>query len=283
VFGPSTSLSNKLVVNFNSNTKGPLCRLSNFFESHVVDVTRKNVVYPSAEHYFQSMKCVPAHRKHFYVDGKLGSWAGAFQVLTDDPERWRRKQMIGIIAKMAVEPNRAKKLGIVLKTHKKSSKRVETYEEACKTWLPILRSKFKNRELATVLQSTGPDSYLLNQSDPHRDQNCRCGGHIDSTGKMSGSNWMGRMMAQIRTELFLGQETLSFLKRTRLPYPAPYPLSRSLSLFGGGGEAQGEGERRGDRERERGGEGRERGTGGGGKRERERRRGGDVWRRRETW
>jgi predicted NAD-dependent protein-ADP-ribosyltransferase YbiA (DUF1768 family) len=222
------------VIKFYSGAKVPMCQLSNFYGT---PVTLGDGVFPSSEHLYQSRKCMPEERPHFQEGGKFASWATGQRLLwpasTKQPQggeskfwtpeqqqqqqnkkkkgdSWKLKGMIGVMAKMAVAPARAKKLG-VQRLPLKTWIPMTTYELARSVWIPILHSKFTGNEaLKAVLLSTG-DSYLLefDRIAQHNHENgkrgSRWGGLVSKAGVLYGENWMGRLIMEIRSTLRASQ------------------------------------------------------------------------------
>lgn len=149
-------------IYFGSSTKHPYSTLSNFAKCEFTFNGRR---YPSSEHAFQSEYIVHSESRHrFEVDGDLGSLnafkkyenifikKGSKSNVESKLKYWGRKkngkvEMVGIIAKMAIDPKRAKLLNIKLINEKDRVDQIELFKkllkakvEQCKVYRDILIS-----------------------------------------------------------------------------------------------------------------------------------------------
>ena len=206
------------VVNFYSGGVRPFCKLSNFFAARV---TSGLDVYPTSEHLYQSLKCMPNDRVHFQVGGKFSSFESGQSLIWPDSKHtpnagdikasskkkgdsWKPKEMLGVMAKMAVAPARTKKLRIQ-RLPKAEWLPMATYERARSVWIPILQSKFQNVDLAALLISTG-DAYLLEfdrraKSNQEKSRSVSRWGGMVRDSVLFGENWMGRLIMEVRSVL----------------------------------------------------------------------------------
>lgn len=196
---------NKLpVVRFGSGMKMPNAKLSNFYTvpvrvraAHITESSQSAAiqaafpnlerwlgsegrVFPSSEHAYQSLKAADeATFLQFTEGGALAAWPtatmhpfAASSSAKDRAETFNKfnksnKPMIGILAKMAVTPDRAERLGLRYRNARglMEKERWQSIEKAL--WLDIvLRAKYdpngpaENRALYEFLLCTG-DAYLL--------------------------------------------------------------------------------------------------------------------------
>lgn len=109
-------------VYFKRDAEKPLCFLSNFARVRPDEVLEfRGLVYPSAEHAWQSLKVIPEDRIRFAVDGDLSSLQSIvnqphlFPELKTEEERLKKlqyyssKEAVGIVAKMATTEGQASK------------------------------------------------------------------------------------------------------------------------------------------------------------------------------
>ena len=182
--------------------------LSNFAESRVVF---RGDLYPSSEHAYQANKFVAADRHRFQEGGDLATFA-AFSMYYPEPTAskkakfwsavWggKRPPMVGIVAKMASHPDRAKKLGLTFAWQAEDNE-----AELTTLFKEILVSKFtQNPSSLAVLKATG-DATLVEFG--------RCAARREAMGtpavwtglvkdgRVIGGNLMGRIMEQVRAEL----------------------------------------------------------------------------------
>jgi len=225
----------KRVVTFGSGAKYPWNMLSNFNSAkfsvhrHQLDeqilkiypnladwIGEQGVSFASSEHFWQSLKAMNERTfKQFTIGGRFGCdhfdeqlfvpFFGSIDKARKKHAYWKKKQNVGVIAKMATNRAHANKLGIHGSIRYLANRLEEAKEKA--VWKCILKSKFlANPEHMKVLQST-KDDYLLefdrsarskamkNQAVPH------WGGFIDKDGRLYGDNMMGLYLMCIRDQL----------------------------------------------------------------------------------
>lgn len=187
---------------FGSGTKKGACELSNFYE---VIVTIDGLTYPSAEHAYQAAKFDLPTRRRFAIGGDLASWSAMRFFVSEDKvdtkiAYWKKKGMIGILAKMASNPRHAKKAGLPPKKKVRQD-----------IFLPILRCKYREGTvLCKLLLDTGTQ-YLVEfdrgakrtETHPTKSRRSRWAGLVDGTdtSTLYGDNRMGLCLMAIRTEL----------------------------------------------------------------------------------
>ena len=143
---------------FNSGVGIPW--LSNFAPA---EFTYEGYTWPTAEHCFQALfKVRPEHRHRFAVGGDLADLLGLKLVFPErDYEKKRkhygakgkRPEMPGIVAKMAVRPDIARKLGIGLTPMVEDDKHKEYM---CELFRNLLLCKYRQNEfLRSVIVGTG--------------------------------------------------------------------------------------------------------------------------------
>lgn len=184
--------------------------LSNFAAARV---TFEGKEYPSSEHAYQARKFAEGDRHRFEVGGDLASF-DAFPLFYKEPDAtkkagfWsstyqgKRPPMVGIVAKLASHPDRAKKLGLTMRWHDESQRSEESLSSF---FTDILKCKYtQNPEFYEVLKATG-DTRLIEFG--------RDAGHKTAAGKpplwtglvkedeVLGKNLMGRIMEGVRAEL----------------------------------------------------------------------------------
>ena len=184
--------------------------LSNFAAARV---EFEGKVYPSSEHAYQSRKFIETDRHRFEVGGDLASF-DAFTLFYKEPYAtkkggfWsntyqgKRPAMVGIVAKLASHPDRAKKLGLTMRWHDETQRSEESLSSF---FTDILKCKYaQNPDFYAVLTATG-DTKLVEFG--------RDAGHKTAAGnpplwtglvkedEVLGKNLMGRIMEGVRAEL----------------------------------------------------------------------------------
>jgi len=173
-------------INFFSNAKMPFCKLSNF--SHIKDgIIVNDITYASTEHAFQAQKYIKDDRWRFGLDGDLGSWEGFGLVSKKSSDYWKKKDNIGIIAKMATNKIKGKKLGLT---------RIFEFQSTDELWESILVKKFSIQEFGNVLRST-EDMYLLEFDRGAKRNGSKWGGLIEAE-TLYGENNMGKYLMKVR-------------------------------------------------------------------------------------
>lgn len=200
-----TSLYN--YISFFSNAKDPYYKLSNF--NHIKDGilypppnkdirdnprqlksfidNQEGLIYPSVEHAYQAQKYIERDRIRFSINGDLGNWDGFKLIHDKDVNYWKKKDNIGIIAKMATNPKNTKKLG--LKINKKFKCTIDL-------WLDILILKFQKEYYKNILLATN-NLYLLEFDRRARLRGSEWGGIIEDR-VLYGDNKMGIYIMIIR-------------------------------------------------------------------------------------
>lgn len=164
---------------FFSNAKYPYYKMSNF--NHIKDgIIFNGLKYNSTEHAFQAQKYIESDRYRFSIDGDLGTWEGFSLVNSKDINFWKKKDNIGIIAKMATNIKIGKKLGLTIDPNFKST---------IDLWIDILLLKYKKSEYKNILLNTG-DSYLIEFDRGSKVKGSKWGGIIED-GVLYGDNRMG--------------------------------------------------------------------------------------------
>tara|TARA_B100000214_G_scaffold375599_1_gene363165 strand:- start:5737 stop:6342 length:606 start_codon:yes stop_codon:yes gene_type:complete len=184
-------MSHENVVSFNSSAKYPYYKFSNFYETKIV---YKGMTYPSSEHAFQSQLVDDDLKKHFTIDGTIGSLTKeAFEfvgVKSDKSHQkvdyWKKKRMIGILAKQAVKMFKKKNISA---------------EECKNIFIDILVEKYKCSDLNQLLLGT-ESKYLLEFDKSasrlkSKGKKCRWGGMIIDE-KIVGSNQQGILHMHVR-------------------------------------------------------------------------------------
>lgn len=184
--------------------------LSNFASARVVF---ENKAYPSSEHAYQSRKFIESDWHRFEVGGDLASF-DAFALFYKEPDaskkskfwssthKGKRPAMIGIVAKLASHPDRAKKLGLTMRWHDEAQR---SEESLMSLFTDILKCKYtQNPEFYEVLKATGNTRLIEFGRDA---------GHKTAAGnpplwtglvkddEVLGKNLMGRIMEGVRAEL----------------------------------------------------------------------------------
>ena len=175
--------------------------------------------YKSAEHAYQSKKYPRDQRHLLAASGEFSNFKALIENDASFPELtieqrekkvayWSKKNNIGIIAKMAVNPDVMKRLGII----------PWKFEYNDEVWKDILRQKFLIPRFRNVLLPIIPirnstknpyvnheyrgSEILLEMQKSAKYSDCFFGGVVDAEdGKMYGNNYMGNMLMSIRDEL----------------------------------------------------------------------------------
>lgn len=178
------SISN--YISFYSNAKYPYYKMSNF--NHIKSgIIFNGLKFYSTEHAFQAQKYIQSDRYRFSVDGDLCTWDGFKLVNNKDINFWKKKDNIGIIAKMATNIKIGKKLGLTIDPNFKST---------IDLWIDILLLKYNKTEYKNILLNTG-DFYLLEFDKGSRLKGSKWGGIIDDK-ILYGNNIMGTYHMIIR-------------------------------------------------------------------------------------
>ena len=177
------------MIQFHANAKEPYCKFSNFM--HVNEGIRFNgVIYPSTEHAYQAQKYKVQDRFRFSIDGDLGVWNGFALISSKSPVRWKRKNMIGIIAKMATNKKRENQLKLT---------RID-FQTSPILWTKILSQKFQISTYKQLLLQT-KSSYLL-EFDRFAAKHGSFWGGLLKNDTIYGQNNMGKLLMYIRDEVF---------------------------------------------------------------------------------
>ena len=184
------------------------CRLSNL---RAATVELHGLIYPSAEHAYQALKFPAKLRKRFAVGGDLASfsafrWFFPAREVDKKIAYWRRKEMVGVVAKMVSNEKHAKAAGLP----------PPSFELGCtpESFFEINLSKYtRSFELRQVLLGTGA-RYLLEfvRSAERQELNgggrCRWGGLVKDPAQSGAAGWlligenrMGRCLMWVREEL----------------------------------------------------------------------------------
>ena len=166
-------------IQFFSNGKEPYYKMSNF--NHIKDgIYFRGLKFNSTEHAFQAQKYILEDRIRFSVDGDLGGWDGFKLVNDKDVNFWKKKDNIGIVAKMATDKKRGIKLGL---------RRNKDFESTMDLWIEILLLKYKKPEYKKILLSTN-NLYLLEFDRGAKNKSSKWAGIIQN-GVLYGDNLMG--------------------------------------------------------------------------------------------
>lgn len=193
---------------FGSAMSANVSRLSNFAK---MPVTIEDVTFPSSEHAFQALLRVhPDDFERFSVDGDLGSLESGIPIVFKASEVERKMKhygakrngkpaMVGIVAKMAVKPDCAKKIGLRLTSPKED---VHSFEEMGDLFLKILSAKYaQNAPALEQLLRTGDTHLVEFNRGAVRDQKAgRCPlwtGQVHD-GTLVGMNFQGELQMMIR-------------------------------------------------------------------------------------
>ena len=184
------------------------CALSNFAAARVVF---RGDAYPSSEHAYQANKFVEGDRHRFQEGGDLATFAAfsKFYPALHEPKKvkfwsavWggKRPPMVGIVAKMASHPDRAKLLGLTF------AWQAETNEaELTELFKEILVAKFtQNPSSLAVLKATGDATLVEFGRGAAREEamgRSPVWTGLVKDGKVVGGNLMGRIMEMVRAEL----------------------------------------------------------------------------------
>jgi predicted NAD-dependent protein-ADP-ribosyltransferase YbiA (DUF1768 family) len=188
---------NKTYIKFYSGGKLPMCKLSNFY--HVKEnIKYDGILYPTTEHAFQAQKYIPEQRIRFSIQGDLGQIDSGFNLVfnVQDVDKkkifWMQKHMFGVVAKMATDEKRGKKLGLT---------RNKDFQSTDKLWIDILSKKYEIEEYKDLLKSTG-NKYLLEFSKSAKrlaDKTFWAGLIDNETHELYGNNQMGKYIMYIRS------------------------------------------------------------------------------------
>lgn len=169
--------------------------------------------FPSVEHGYQALcKCEPESWHRFAIGGDLANLeSGLAQLVkpTDLPKKLKfwgakgnRKEMVGIVAKMAVEPKRAKGLGLELRSLPHDGRDLE---ERKALFSELLVAKYQaNADALAALLSTG--NKVLIEFDRGAGRRTKAGdpplwtGLVEE-GTVLGQNVMGELMMEVRAKL----------------------------------------------------------------------------------
>jgi predicted NAD-dependent protein-ADP-ribosyltransferase YbiA (DUF1768 family) len=188
------------VLYFGSGTK---CKeLSNLYKCEIL---YKGNVYNSVENVYQSLKFIESDHHRFMKCGDLGGYDGLIKYgnifygnnkskeeIEKKMEYWRKKNCIGIIAKMSGNIKYSKKLGLTFIGIKN-----DVFKE-------ILKIKFENEKFKKILENS-KGKYLVEFS-----RSCKknfekgiiekwCG--LVDDNKLYGENLMGNIIMDIRENL----------------------------------------------------------------------------------
>ena len=208
-------------IYFGSGCKSPYHKLSNLYAAPIKlcpeDVTESMVkvnpnisewltecvVFPSAEHLWHSFKSKDIETfKMFYGDGKLAKFdEESFKPMYKEKSGakykwWSKKNMSGIIPKVATGKIGMKKYGLELIS---KNERLDAELEKS-IWMDILLQKYKqNEKLGKLLKST-KDKTLVEFSRMAKSKGSYWGGLVYD-GKLYGTNIMGQYLMAVREQL----------------------------------------------------------------------------------
>ena len=166
-------------TSFFSNAKYPYYKMSNF--NHIKSgIIFNGLKYYSIEHAFQAQKYIESDRYRFSVNGDLGTWDGFKLVNNKDINYWKKKDNIGIIAKMATNIKIGKKLGLTINPN---------FNSTIDLWIDILLLKYNKPEYKNIILNTG-HLYLLEFDRGAKLKGSKWGGIIED-GILYGDNRMG--------------------------------------------------------------------------------------------
>ena len=176
-------------IKFNSNSKEPFNKLSNF-ANIVHGIELDGLIYSSVEHMFQSQKFIIEDRMRFSIEGDLGNWLGFSLVSKKNVDYWKKKDNIGIIAKMATSKKMIQILGL---------RKLENFQSNDELWITILMKKYNINEFKEILKNTG-DLYLLEfDRNAIRRPSYWGGNFLDNV--LYGENKMGNYIMEVRDKL----------------------------------------------------------------------------------
>jgi hypothetical protein len=167
--------------------------------------TAKGLAFGSTEHLWQSFKgATIADVRRFTTDGDVGSCnrdAVLRMVQTlmgKDGEYWLSKNAVGIVPKLAVKPDRARKLGLTLAPGRADDKKFNAVEERA-LWLQILRLKNQQNEKHRDILLSTKNAHLIEFDRgaarvPSHWGGCRAAGR----NVWVGGNAMGKYTMEIR-------------------------------------------------------------------------------------
>lgn len=224
------------LLSFGSNAPPPRNQLSNFHEAPIrvrrhdilpffmgmtapayaswIPEYGPGVVFPSSEHFWQSLKACDAHTFHaFTADVALGKLTpDAFAIFFPARKNadkalakcayWSKKRNVGILAKLAVSKARQRALGkargwqfLYPDTNDAPMTPKLAELEAC-IWTHILTLKFE--------QNPGPRLALMYTGNAHLYEQARMNpghwaGMVTKEGTFEGENAMGRYMMAVRS------------------------------------------------------------------------------------
>lgn len=200
--GKQVSQAERIPIVFWSNCSGKYGKLSNFH--HLKEgILFRGRTFPSSEHAFQSCFVPEDMKDCFTVSGTFGDYYSGFKSLYPSAssdfiqkkvDYWKKKNNIGILAKMAVNRKRLGSMNI--------EKKSMSFEECEDTFFHILQKKFEIPDFKNVLLSTGK-CYLLEFDrfqQESEDKISRWGGKIINH-KVWGHNQMGSLLMKVRDTL----------------------------------------------------------------------------------
>lgn len=196
---------------FGSGMSAEVSRMSNFAET---PVTIEDVTFPSSEHAFQALLRVhPDHIKRFSVGGDLGYLESGIPLVFKASEVERKMKhygakrngkpaMVGIVAKMAVKPDCAKRIGLRLTSPKED---VHSFEEMGDLFLKILRAKYAQNAPALEQLLRTRETHLVEFSRgavrEHKAGRCPLWTGQVHEGKLFGMNFQGELQMMIRASV----------------------------------------------------------------------------------
>ena len=189
-------------VYFGSSATFPYYKLSNFYECEFELLGYK---WPSSEHAYMAIsrfKICDWHR--FSIGGDLSTLENGFSLIfggdqvkaKSKADWWGKKNMVGIIAKMASKPDVAKKLGLHYVDFE-----ITEESDITKVFLKVLNEKFKNLEFKEILKSTDDKNLVEFDRGSHREalkgKQTKWTGLVKD-GELYGYNLMGKILMQLR-------------------------------------------------------------------------------------
>ena len=193
---PHTSIGPCVI--FHSNSKDHY-QLSNLYGTEVI-VKKGSTLgadrdyrFPSAEHAYQCAQKVHTPWAHWEVGGKFADWNYVFDIMNEHGKyslkHWKRKNMIGILAKFVI--NHPKTFGVKLVS---LNKKLSVSKER---WFPIFEAKYRGKLKDMLLKTSG----TLVEHD--RKAMTRLGkwGGLVKEGVLYGPNVMGKLLTEYRDSI----------------------------------------------------------------------------------
>ena len=204
-------LDSSLCVYFGSGMDSTVGYLTNFAQTECAFEFRERM-WPSSEHAFQAhLRVHPDDHHHFAVGGKLSTLETGLQLVFKTgeldkkrkhygPKKTGKPPMIGIVAKMAVNPEIAKKIGLKLIS---SSESKHSIAEVSETFFDLLKSKYGQCAEARRQLLATRGKHLVEFSrgavrEAKKGQLPLWTGQIDEHGILRGHNLQGELHMKVR-------------------------------------------------------------------------------------